>query len=108
MENVSLYEVTSLYEIVSAKPSIYEVAIRMQRTNEKGYFKKIKEEFKVFKSSNVHLNMGNQEKYFQNLLILFKLWRKEEHYSLNGFNIYEEALVFFYIFIVKSFILFIL
>lgn len=88
LENISLYEVASKYEKVSTKPS-KEGANIMKMTNNKGYFKKVKE--KVVKSPYVPLNKEHKERYFHNLLMLFKPWRNEENDLLNGFNTYEEA-----------------
>ena len=93
LEKVSLYEVASNYEKISVKPSDNEEAKKMKMINDKGYFKQVKE--KVVKAPYVPLNKETKERYFHNLLMLFKPWRKEEDDLLNGFTTYEEAFKYF-------------
>ena len=89
LENSSLYEVTSKYEWTQRKPADKDVAEKMKLFNDKGYFHSVKE--RVVKTPNMQLKMDTTERYYHNLLMLFKPWRDEDKDLLGGCKTFEES-----------------
>lgn len=83
-KNVSLYEVATKYERVSAKLCNNEEAIRMKLTNDKKLYQET--QGKLIKSPNVPLNKVNEVIHFHNFILLFISWINLKSDLLNALN----------------------